>query len=144
MKTAQDYIGTTNSAAFSGFNSRIYGHSYNDTFQYPHERSDGARHAGWELAESMIKSGKIYSIHNFHQSHGGCRHGFAFPYGGTWVCNTCNNSHLDRPWWVIKVIKDGNQWCCIGEDFENLQESGNYAFGETRELAIENYGDLFT
>ena len=39
----------------------------------------------------------------------------------------------------IKVLKDGNSFCCIGEHFKNLQESDNYAFGETFEDAIENY-----
>ena len=41
-----------------------------------------------------------------------------------------------------KVFQDGNEWCCIGIDFEDLQASDNYAFGETREAAIENYGKL--
>ena len=131
-------------SALSGFNCRVLGSSYNDTFNYPHERADMDRRGGWNLADGMISAGKLFYVHNFHQSHGGCPKGFAFPYGGTWVCNTCNNNKLDQPWWRVKVFMDGNAWCCIGEDFENLQESENFAFGDTRDAAISNYGDLFT
>lgn len=42
----------------------------------------------------------------------------------------------------MKGMKDGNAWCCVGAGFENLQESDNYSFGETRAEAIENYGKL--
>jgi len=143
-KTGQDYIKNPCGSSISGFNCRQGGHSYVDTFRYPHERTDGAKQGGWNLADDMIKEGKIFYLHNFHKSHGDCPNGFAFPYGGTWVCNSCNNERLDRPWWIIKVQKDGNAWCCHGEDFENLQESDNYAFGDTREESIENYGDLMS
>jgi hypothetical protein len=40
---------------------------------------------------------------------------------------------------AVKVIKDGNSFCCVGEGFVNLQESDNYAFGDTFDEAIENY-----
>ena len=40
---------------------------------------------------------------------------------------------------VVKCFRDGSAWCCVGEGFENLQESDNYAFGDTRIEAIENY-----
>lgn len=40
---------------------------------------------------------------------------------------------------AIKVMKDGDFFCCIGEGFVNLQESENYAFGCTFEDAISNY-----
>jgi len=134
MDTAQDIIKGPSDVSFAGFNRRISGEtSCNGII--------GRMYAGWTLADDMIRKGKLFSVHNFHHSHGDCS-GFAFQSGGTWVCNTCNRSHLDRPWWVIKVLKDGNAWCCIGEGFENLQESENYAFGDTREEAIKNYGDL--
>jgi hypothetical protein len=42
-------------------------------------------------------------------------------------------------WWKIQVEKDGNEFCCHGLDFINLQESSNYAFGKTFEEAISNY-----
>lgn len=139
-KTGQDIIKNPTAQAISGFNCRIAGHSYLDTFQRTHERSDAERHAGWELADSMIADGKLFFTHNFHKL--SCVNGHAFPYGGTWACNTCNRDHIDAAWWKIKVYKDGNSWCCIGVDFEDLQASDNYAFGDTRESAIENYGKL--
>ncbi len=124
----------------AGFNRRVYGQSYADAFQYPHERQDRAMYGGWNLADKMIRDGKLFYRHNFH--HGfGCD-GYAFEYGGTMVCNTCGHKDLQREWWNIKVFKDGNAWCCIGTGFENLQESDNYAFGDTREEAIKNYGEL--
>ena len=116
------------------------GHSYNDTFEHPHECQDGARRGGWKLAERLIKDGEIFFTHNFHKSHSDCD-GHAFQYGGFWVCNTCGGNRCFKPWWNIKVFKDGNAWCCIGEGFEDLQSSENYAFGDTRDDAISNYGD---
>lgn len=38
-----------------------------------------------------------------------------------------------------RVIEDGDQFCCIGHNFIDLQSSTNYAFGDTREAAIANY-----
>ena len=139
MKTAQDYM-SGGGEAFAGFNRKIFGETYADAFQ--HARGEQYRHLyfGWTLADDMIHAGKIYSVHNFHNSHSNC-HGQAFLYGGFWVCNSCGGKGVDKPWWVIKVMKDGDQWCCVGEDFENLQESGNYAFGSTFDEAIKNYGD---
>lgn len=138
--TGQDVLRNPNGSSISGFNCRIDGHSYLDTFQYPHERTDAERHAGWELADRMIADGRLFFVHNFHSLT--CEKGHAFRYGGTWACNTCNSDHLDAPWWKIKVLKDGNAWCCIGLEFENLQESDCYAFGDTRDEAIANYGAL--
>lgn len=43
---------------------------------------------------------------------------------------------------IIKVMPDGNAFCCVGEGFINLQESDNYAFGNTFEEAIENFKAL--
>lgn len=44
---------------------------------------------------------------------------------------------------IIKVMKDGCSFCCVGEGFENLQDSDNYAFGDTFEDAISNYQRKF-
>jgi len=142
MKTAQDLLSNPDGRAIAGFNLRIYGHSYTDTFRYPHERIDGRRHAGWDLANKMIEEGKIYYLHNFHQSHE-CS-GHAFHYGTSMVCNTCNRDHLESEWWIIKTFMDGNEWFCVGEDFVDIQESSCYALGDTKEEAIKNYGDIFT
>jgi hypothetical protein len=141
MKTAQDYISNGRGEELAGFNRRIYGESYADAFQYASGEQYRHLYAGWSLADKMINEGKIYYRHNFHHSHGGCS-GHAFLYGGFWVCNTCGGKGVDKPWWIIKVQQDGDQWCCIGEGFENLQESSNYAFGSTRGEAIKNYGDV--
>lgn len=141
-KSGQDYIKDPCSSSIAGFNCRQGGHSYADTFRYPDERTNADRYGGWDLADRMIEEGKIFYLHNFHKSHGDCPNGFAFPYGCTWVCNTCNSERLDKDWWIIKVEKDGNAWCCVGEDFVNLQESDCYAFGDTKDEAIKNYGDV--
>ena len=144
MKTGQDYIKNPCSSSISGFNMRIGGHSYNDTFQYPHERQDWDRQGGWDLADKLINEGKIFYLHNFHQSHGDCPNGHAFPYGATWVCNTCNSERLDKPWWIIKTYMGANAWICVGEKFKDEQESDCYAFGNTKEEAIKNYGDILS
>lgn len=128
-------------SALAGFNRRTAGWSWADSFQYENERYDQAMQAGWRLADKMISEGKQFYTHNFHHSHDDCS-GFAFWYGGTMVCNTCGAANLQREWWNIKVQQDGNAWCCIGTGFENLQESDNCAFGDTRDEAIKNYGDL--
>lgn len=117
-----------------GFNRRVYGHTYNEAFQYPHDYDS---YGGWTLAEKLIDEGKIYSVHNFHSLD--CKGGFAFYYGGTFVCNTCGGAHLDNDKWKIRVFKDGAAWCCVGLGFENLQESDNYAFGDSKNEVIENY-----
>lgn len=44
---------------------------------------------------------------------------------------------------TVKVMKDGDSFCCVGERFINLQESNNYAFGDTFEDAIRNYKRKF-
>lgn len=145
MKTAQDYMNNCASGgAMAGFNRRIYGESYADAFRHAQGEEYRKIYSGWSLADSMIAAGKIYYVNNFHNTliqYYKCS-GNAFLYGGSWVCNSCGRNDLYRPWWVIKVKKDGDQWCCVGEGFENIQESSNYAFGATREEAIKNYGDV--
>ncbi len=39
----------------------------------------------------------------------------------------------------FKCTPDGNSWCCVGAGFVDLQESDNYAFGDTREEAIDAF-----
>ena len=141
LKTAQHYM-KGNGMAMSGFNHRVFGDTYQETFAYP-QRPNADMHAGWQLADDMIMAGKIYYIHNFHSTHNtiGCK-GHAFDYGGYWVCNSCGRQGVDEEWWKIKVMPDGDACLCVGIDFENLQESDCYAFGKTRDEAIKNYGDL--
>ena len=139
---SQDVMKYPGGSASAGFNQRVHGNSYSDTFKYPHQQFDRELSSGWYLADEMIRDGKLFYVHNFHDID--CPKGYAFPYGGTWACNTCNRDHFEKEWWKIKVFKDGNAWCCIGVDFENLQESENYAFGDMRDEAIRNYGLLMS
>lgn len=138
--SAQDILKNSAGSVGAGFNRRISGQSYSDAFQHQHERSDRDMVAGWYKADEMIEAGLIFYVHNFHQLE--CPRGYAFQYGGTYACNTCNRDHLDKEWWKIKVQKDGNAWCCVGNGFINLQESDNFAFGDTRDAAIQAYGEL--
>ena len=138
MKSGQDYIPNASSANICGFNKRIHGIDQREAFRYQNEY---AGYQGYMLAVEKIKAGEIFYLHNFHSSHSKCK-GYAFNYGGFWVCNDCGCKGVDAPWWIIKVMKDGNSFCCVGEGFINLQESTNYAFGDTREEAIQSYGDL--
>jgi|GEM_PF-4177782 len=133
LKYAQDLIKTSNTSIASGFNMFIqgypcpnFGDNYHDTCE---------RMIGWEYAEKMAEENGIAFTHNF-----GCEcGGHSFLYGGFWVCNECGRKNVDKDWWKIKVEKDGNAFCCHGLDFVNLQESENYAFGNTFKEAIVNY-----
>ena len=129
-----DKIFKTSSGEFrGGFNSRIHGKT--EIGQY----DKGESYYGWQAAEDMIKDGSVYYVQPF--PHSNCT-GAAFYYGALFACNTCQRDHLEKPWWSIRVFKDGNAWCCVGEDFKDLQESENYSFGDTRDQAIKNYGFL--
>ncbi len=137
-KSAQYILKPHTQSCWGGFNTRISGGESD-------HRDSREHRAGYELADSMIDAGKIYYIHEFHSTHSKCAglvHGFAFQYGGSFVCNCCGGNRVERPWWKIKVFQDGDSWCCVGEGFENLQESDNFAFGNTKAEAIKNYGDL--
>lgn len=141
LKFSESVMRNPGGDAGGGFNSRILGHSQNEAMRdcgYNY----GARLAGWELADGLVRAGKLYAVHNFHHSHE-CG-GHAFPYGGSFVCNDCGRSRLEKPWWKIKCYPDGNAWCCVGPDFENLQESDCVAFGDSYDAAIKAYGDLMT
>ncbi len=142
LANAQDVFVDAGGYFGAGFNRRVGGYTYAECFRHEAERYNRDLQGGWQAAERLIEEGKIYYEHNFHHSHGGCPKGFAFQYGGRWVCNACERERVNRPWWAIKVFQDGNAWICVGEDFADLQESDNYAFGVTKDEAIASYGDL--
>ena len=139
LKFAHQVLKGAEAKYFGGFNSRIMGHDYQQTLADA-TCGVGETAAGWRMADKMVRAGKLYAVHNFHNSHE-CT-GHAFPYGGTFVCNTCGRSRLNKKWWTIKCFADGNAWCCVGPDFENLQSSDCFAFGDTYDAAIAAYGDL--
>lgn len=136
LKLAQDLI-KANSSVMSGFNMFIHGHPP-ITFADGHYDA-GARIQGYEFAEKMAKEEGIAFTHVFKCDKSNC---FPFKYGGFFVCNSCGGKGVDKDWWKIKVIKDGNEYCCHGLDFEDLQSSSNYAFGSTFQEAITKYGVL--
>lgn len=142
FKIAQEVLSDSQRGAYAGFNRRVFGEGFAEAFPTTESKYDRASVAGWELANRMIEDGRIFYVHNFHLKPFTPDRCFAFQYGGTWVCNGCGQKDLLREWWKIKVMKDGNAWCCIGTGFEDLQASDNYAFGNTRDEAIENYGRL--
>lgn len=121
-----------------GFNSRVQGVDFNSNAQGP---CRAERSRGWWKADEMVKEGKIYFIHPF--PHGQCKF-TGFVYGGTWACNGCNTDGFQKLWWAVRVIKDGNAWCVVGENFQDLQTSDNYAYGDTREEALKAYAELMT
>jgi hypothetical protein len=120
MLTAQDYLAKNCSGQMrGGFNARLQGEDFLTAMEHvPQGYEWGQRCAGWEAAEKLISDGKIFSVFRF--------------------------DYLDRrtlwpEWWVIKIYKDGNEWCCVGESFENIQESQNFAFGDTKDESLCNY-----
>ncbi len=113
-----------------GFNWRLQGYD---------EREFNGDRMAYNLADKMINSGQIFYVNNFRCKCGG----FRFMYGASWACNTCNNHFLTPDWWHVKVEKDGNAFICKGNGFEDLQTSDNYAYGETKTEALENYRQLF-
>lgn len=121
-----------------GFNSRVHGVERLAAADGPMRFERGL---GWDKADAMIRAGEIYFIHPF--QHGQCKQ-TGFVYGGTWACNTCRTDGFQKPWWAIRVMKDGSAWCVVGEGFEDLQSSSNYAFGDTREEALSNYAELMS
>jgi hypothetical protein len=141
LLTGQHFYNNASGRFLSGFNRKIYGETYQEAFSTQYERTDIDMVSGWNAAEKLIDKGDIYYVHDFHNLE--CDKGYAFQYGGFWVCNSCGGKGVDRNWWTIKVYKDGDEWCCVGEDFDNLQCSDNYAFGKTRDEAISNYGNIF-
>lgn len=139
LKFAQDLIKTSNGSVSAGFNMFIMGHppiTFSDGYSDAYDRMQG-----YEFAKKMAKEQAIAFTYVFKCTDKkiGCH---PFQYGGFFVCNSCGGNSVDKDWWEIKVEKDGNEYCCHGLDFVNLQESSNYAFGKTFEDAICNYGQV--
>lgn len=127
-----------NTYAIVGFNIRIGGGQYFE-LRDRHNRAD--LYPYFNKADELIKDGKIFYVHPFKCKSENCNG--RFQYGGGWACNDCGTCINTPEWWKIKVEQDGDQFCCIGNGFINLQESENYAFGGTKEEAIQNYRKLF-
>tara|TARA_R110000744_G_scaffold369378_1_gene479560 strand:+ start:408 stop:848 length:441 start_codon:yes stop_codon:yes gene_type:complete len=141
LKYAQDLI-RANSSVMSGFNTFITGGKEPKLNEYGDKSEWYARLQGYQYAKKMAKEDGIAFTKTFKcGKNSDC---FPFEYGGFFVCNSCGNKAVDKDWWKIKVEKDGNAYCCHGLYFKNLQESYNYAFGDTFDEAISNYGQLMT
>lgn len=96
--------------------------------EYQRNRVSGYNIAVYGLAESSIN--KFYTtdreeIKNY------------FEEASNWILE--GKLYFFRDGIIMKVLKDGDSYCCIGPHFTNLQESDEYAFGTTFEGAIENY-----
>lgn len=138
LKYARDLIKSRNSSITAGFNMFINGHpriTYGDGYSDAYDRIQG-----YEYAEKMAKENGIAFIRPFECK--GRTNCSPFQYGGFFVCNSCGMKGVDKDWWKVYVEKDGNEYCCKGLDFKNIQESDNYAFGKSFEEAIQNYGSL--
>jgi glycine betaine/choline ABC-type transport system substrate-binding protein len=117
LNTAQDLgVGNGNSSYNSGFNQRIQGVPYLEVFEHTRYGTDMDmdRLQGWDAAGEMIKNGTAFYAH--------------------WWSGDLGLECLN-----LKVLQDGDQWCCVGEKFTDLQSSDDYAFGESRDLATSNY-----
>ena len=78
LKLSHEVMRNGGGDAGCGFNRRIHGKTHNEAVgSMPHGPAYGAVSAGWELADKMIREGRLYYVHNFHHSHE-CR-GHAFP-----------------------------------------------------------------
>lgn len=140
LKTAQELISTSNVYVSCGFNQFIHGDKSPIRSDYGNAEQWHAELQGYDYARKMAETDGIAFTHIF--KCGQSERCFPFNYGGLFVCNTCGLKSVDKDWWKIQVEKDGDQFCCHGLDFVNLQESENYAFGSTFNQAIENYGIL--
>lgn len=118
-----------------GFEIRINGGDYSELTSDSDWRY--GKNEGFEAAEKLIKAGKIFFVYPFECDADGCKG--RFQYGTGWACNSCDTCISTPDWWKIKVMKDGNKFVCIGDGFINLQESDNYAFGNSFQDAINQY-----
>ena len=114
MKSAQDYLKETASGETrGGFNSRIQGNTNRECMNgMPHGSRWGQRNNGWDIADKMIKEGKIYSK----------------------IYSNKLGQKIE-----FKCMPDGNMWCCVGANFIDLQESDNYEFGDSWADAINKF-----
>jgi hypothetical protein len=136
LKNAQDLIKASNPHVRGGFNQFIHGTGEPVMSDYGDKSQWAAESQGYEFAKKMAEQDCIAFTHVFKCGQAGC---FPFSFGGSFVCNSCGRNELKKDWWEIKVEKDGDSFCCHGLDFINLQESENYAFGDTFNEAIANY-----
>ena len=140
LKYADELIKTDSKQIVSGFNMFINGNSEPKSSEYGDKEEWYLKLQGYQFAQKMAKENGIAFVHIF--KCGQSSNCFPFEYGGFFVCNACGNKGVDRDWWKIQVEKDSNSYCCHGLDFVDLQSSSNYAFGDTFEDAISNYGKL--
>lgn len=138
LKYAQELIKAT-PIFMSGFNQFINGVGKPKFSDYGNKPEWYVSMQGYEHAYEMAKEKAIAFTHVFKCNKDAC---FPFSYGGFMVCNACGQKSVEQDWWKIKVEKDGDMYCCHGLDFINLQESDNYAFGETFESAIKEYSKV--
>jgi len=138
LKDATELIKTRSSNVIAGFNQFVYGMGEPNRSDYGDKSQWYEEQQGYDFAKKMAKEDGISFTHIFKcgSKNNNCH---PFSYGGSIVCNSCNRSGVDKEWWKIKVEKDGNAFCCHGLDFQDLQSSNNYAFGDTFEAAISNY-----
>jgi len=115
MDTAQEHLKDTASGETrGGFNSRLQGFSLLETVEgVPSGSRWAQRNAGWELADGMIRKGKIYSM-----------------------------LKTDKGSIEFKCFPDGEAWCCVGAGFEDLQGSSNYSFGDSWQKAVDNFKNM--
>ena len=111
MKLAQDYLKSTSSEETrGGFNARLQGMSFGECMSgIPSGSRWGEHSRGWEIADSMIKKGDIFS-----------------------------EIETEKGRIEFKCYLDGNLWCCIGPEFTNIQEC-YAAFGNTQDAAIRKF-----
>ena len=139
LKYAQDLIKASTQVK-AGFNIYIYGGNEPCLQDYGDRNEWYSQLQGYNYAKKMSMEDGIAFTYKFKCSNSENCHPFMF--GGFFVCNSCGNKSVEKEWWKIQVKKDGNAFCCHGLDFENLQVSNNYAFGDTFEDAIYNYEKL--
>lgn len=139
IKYAKDLI-KANTNIMCGFDSFINGRSEPKRNEYGDKSEWYGRFLGYQKAKEMAQSDGIAFIHPFQCGKSKSCH--PFEYGGFFVCNACGNKNVDKEWWKIEVVKDGNMFHCRGLDFVNIQESENHAFGTTFHEAINNYQEV--
>ena len=133
-----DELIKSSSNVMAGFNQFISGMGEPKRGDYGDKSQWYAEQQGYDCAKKMAKEEGIAFTHIFKCSKDKS-YCHPFSYGGGFVCNSCGRNNLNKDWWKIKVEKDGNSFCCHGLDFQDLQSSNNYSFGDTFEEAISNY-----
>jgi len=114
----QIYNGRPFSDAICGMSIRIQGGDFIE-LQKHSNRADLFPY--FNKADEMIREGRIFYVYPMKCKWEGCP--TRFQYGGGWACNSCSTCINTPNWWKIKVMKDGDEFCCVGNGFINLQES---------------------